>query len=140
LTQKLCPDPNQWFYGQAKYHYVFVRHPLSQVVNAETRKLLDIGPMPRGGDGFTVNATGGGDNQTGGGSMKMIADLENWDHSVGMNNPGQSGDPHSPHYKDLFELWARGKYFPVFYSRPQIESVTEKKETLQPAVKDAGPH
>jgi len=72
--------------------------------------------------------------------MKMIADLENWDHSVGMNNPGQSGDPQSPHYKDLFELWARGKYFPVFYSRPQIESVTEKKETLQPAVKDAGPH
>ena len=140
LTQKLGPDPNQWFYGQAKYHYVFVRHPLSQVVNAETRKLLDIGPMPRGGDGFTVNATGGGDNQTGGGSMKMIADLENWDHSVGMNNPGQSGDPQSPHYKDLFELWARGKYFPVFYSRPQIESVTEKKETLQPAVKDAGPH
>jgi penicillin amidase len=140
LVQKLGPDQNQWFYGQLKYHYAAIRHPLSQAVNAETRKLLDIGPMPRGGDGFTVNATGGGDNQTGGGSMKMIVDLETWDHSVGMNNPGQSGDPRSPHYKDLFELWARGKYFPVFYSKPQIVSVTEQKEILQPMAESAGSH
>ncbi|HEY2496262.1 MAG TPA: penicillin acylase family protein [Candidatus Angelobacter sp.] len=140
LTQKLGPDQNQWLYGQPKYHYALIRHPLSQAVNAETRKLLDIGPMPRGGDTFTVNATGGGDNQTGGGSMKIIVDLEAWDHSVGMNNPGQSGDPRSPHYKDLFELWARGKYFPIFYSKPQIESVTEQKEILQPMVNSAKPY
>ena len=140
LTQKFGPDQSQWIYGQAKYHYVLVRHPFSQVVNTETRNLLDIGPMPRGGDGFTVNATGGGDNQSGGGSMKIIADLENWDHSLGINNPGQSGDPGSPHYRDLFELWARGKYFPIFYSRERIESVTEQKETLQPTARSAASH
>ncbi|MES2253846.1 MAG: penicillin acylase family protein [Pseudomonadota bacterium] len=44
-------------------------------------------------------------------------DTDNWDNSVGLNNPGQSGDIDSPHYRDLYELWSRGKYFPIFYSR-----------------------
>ena len=34
---------------------------------------------------------------------------------------------------DLFELWARGKYFPVAYSRAKVESVAEKTTTLAPA-------
>ena len=38
-----------------------------------------------------------------------------------------------PHYRDLYELWARGKYFPVFYSRSKVESVTEKTFELQPS-------
>ena len=48
-------------------------------------------------------------------------------------NPGQSGDPDSPHYRDLFELWSRGRYFPVFYRRSRVESVTEDRLTLTPA-------
>jgi penicillin amidase len=79
-----------------------------------------------------VNATGTGDNQTSGGSFKIIADTSDWDQSLGENNPGQSGDPESPHYRDLFELWARGKYFPIFYTRPRVESVTESTLTLRP--------
>jgi penicillin amidase len=38
----------------------------------------------------------------------------------------------SPHYHDLYELWARGKYFPIFYSRSKIESVAEKRFELKP--------
>ena len=86
--------------------------------------------VTRGGDSYTVTATGGGDNQTSGGSLKMIADLDDWDLSLALNNPGQSGDPRSPHYRDLFELWSRGKYFPIFFSKPRIESVTEWHETF----------
>ena len=133
LTRRLGPDPSQWQYGQAKYHRAVIHHPLSSALNTETRALVDVGPMPRGGDSYTVTATGGTDNQTSGGSLKMIADLDDWDHSVALNNPGQSGDPRSPHYRDLFELWARGKYFPIFYTRSRIESVTEHIDLLQPA-------
>jgi penicillin amidase len=68
-----------------------------------------------------------------GGSLKLIADLNDWDSSVALNNPGQSGDPRSPHYRDLFELWAKGKYFPIFYSRVRVESVAERVLILQPA-------
>jgi penicillin amidase len=50
-----------------------------------------------------------------------------------LNNPGQSGDPSSPHYRDLFEIWSRGKYFPIFYTREKVESVTEERVTMTPA-------
>jgi hypothetical protein len=40
--------------------------------------------------------------------------------------------PPNPHYRDLYELWARGKYFPVFFSRAKVESVAEKIFTLAP--------
>jgi penicillin G amidase len=134
LTRKLGPDTSRWQYGQEKYHHAVIHHMLSAAVKPEVRAKLDVGPMPRGGDSYTVTATGGADNQTSGGSLKLVADLENWDNSVALNNPGQSGDPASPHYRDLFELWARGKYFPIFYSRSKVESVTEKTTTMQPAV------
>lgn len=130
LTRKLGADASRWKYGQEKYHHALILHPLSAAVNDDTRRMLDVGPMPRGGDSYTVTATGGSDNQTSGGSLKMIADLDDWDHSVALNNPGQSGDPKSPHYRDLFELWSRGKYFPIFYSRSRIESVSELHEAF----------
>ena len=34
--------------------------------------------------------------------------------------------------RDLFEIWARGKYFPIFYSRAKIESITESRQTFAP--------
>jgi penicillin amidase len=133
LTKRLGPDMTRWQYGQEQYHHALIRHMLGSAVKPDIRARLDVGPMPRGGDSYTLDATGGGDNQTAGGSLKLIADLENWDNSVALNNPGQSGDPGSPHYRDLFELWSRGKYFPIFYTRAKIESVTENSVTMQPA-------
>ena len=133
LTKKLGPDMNGWKYGQEKYHHALIRHPLSDAVNDATRAKLNVGPAPRGGDGYTVSATGGGDNQTSGGSFKIIADTEDWDNTIGQNNPGQSGNPDSPHYRDLFDMWSQGKYFPVAYSKRKVESVTEEKVVLQPS-------
>lgn len=133
VTAKFGPDMAAWKWGDEKLHHALIKHPLSAAVNAEMKKKLEVGPFPRGGDGTTVSATGGADNQTSGGSLKIVADPDNWDNSVGLNTPGQSGDPESPHYRDLFELWARGRYFPVAYSRAKVESVTEKTSTLAPA-------
>ncbi|HVB37582.1 MAG TPA: penicillin acylase family protein [Vicinamibacterales bacterium] len=130
LTKRLGPDPSNWPLGH--YHHALIHHPLDTAVNAETRATLDVGPLPRGGDSYTVDATGGGDNQTSGGSFKIIADTENWDDSVGINNPGQSGNVDSPHYRDLFTLWANGRYFPVLYSKAKVESAAEETITLEP--------
>ena len=133
LTKQLGQDMAQWQYGQEKYHHILVSHPLSAAVGADLRARLNVGPLPRGGYAVTVNATGNGNNQTSGASFRIIADTENWDNSVGTNNPGQSGDPDSPHYRDLFQMWAAGKYFPVFCSRKKVESVMEEKMVLSPA-------
>ena len=133
LTKRFGPDMAKWQWGQDNYHHALIRHPLANAVNDATRARLNVGPLPRGGSGDTVSATGLGDNQTSGGSFKLIADTENWDNSIGLNNPGQSGNPDSPEYRNLFELWARGRYFPVAYSRPKVESVTQTVTQLTPA-------
>ena len=133
VTARFGADMAAWKWGDEKLHHALIKHPLSEAVNAEMKKKLEVGPFPRGGDGTTVSATGGLDNQGSGGSLKIVADTENWDNTVGLNTPGQSGDPDSPHYRDLFELWARGRYFPVAYSRAKVESVAEKTSTLTPA-------
>ena len=133
LTKRFGPDMQGWKYGQERYHHALLRHPLSDAVNAATRAKLEVGPLPRGGDGMTVSATGGADNQGSGGSFKIIADTEDWDNSVGLNTPGQSGDPDNPHYRDLFKLWAEGRYFPIAYSRKKVDSVTESVLRLTPA-------
>jgi penicillin amidase len=130
LTGRLGPDLEKWQLGA--YHHATIPHPLSAALKPELRAKFDVGALPRGGDSYTVTATGGGDNQTAGGSFKIIVDTEDWDSSVGLNNPGQSGDVNSPHYRDLYQLWARGKYFPIFYSRAKVESVTEQTLDLKP--------
>ena len=133
LTRRFGPDSSKWQWGQETYHHALIRHPMSGAVNDATRARLNVGPAPRGGDGNTVSATGGADNQTSGGSFKFIADAENWDNSIGLNNPGQSGNPDSPEYRNLFDMWSKGRYFPVAYSRPKVESVTKSVTQLSPA-------
>jgi penicillin G amidase len=131
LTRRFGADQRKWTLGA--YHHATILHPLSAALKPELRAKYDVGALPRGGDSYTVTATGGGDNQTSGGSFKIIVDTENWDNSVGLNNPGQSGDVNSPHYRDLYELWARGKYFPIFYSRGKVESVAEQMFEFKPS-------
>jgi penicillin amidase len=132
LARKLGPDVSRWQYGQEKYHHVLIHHPLSEAVPPELRSRLSVGPLPKGGDRYTVTATGDGDNQTTGPSFMIIADAANWDNSMGLNTPGQSGDPDSSHYRDLFEPWSQGHYFPVSYSRARVESVAKERVMLVP--------
>jgi len=101
-------------------------------VNAQYRTQLNFGPFARGGDGFTVNNTDNNAEQGSGASFRIIADVADWDRSLGTNTPGQGGNPADPHYRNLADMWAAGKYFPVFYSREKIVTVTEKKFVLQP--------
>ena len=126
-------DMTTWTYGGERFKHAVIRHPMSAAVNPELRRRLDVGPVPRGGYGGTVHNTGGGDNQTSGASFMIIADTGNWDNSVGLNTPGQAGDPDSPHYRDLFDVWARDRYFPIFFSRSRIDSVAESVTELKPA-------
>lgn len=132
LTSRLGPDQQGWRYGQERFHHIRIRHLLSDAVRPELRARLDIGPRPRGGNGDTVNQTSGGYNQTSGASFRIIADLSDWDLTLGTNSPGQSGDPGSPHYRDLFEIWSRDRYFPVFFTRKKILTVAESVTILGP--------
>ena len=121
LSDRFGESP--WEYGSEKFKHIRLRHPLSGAVNEETRARLEVGPMVRGGNGFTVNQTGFGDNQTSGASFRLIAEAGDWDTAVFTNTPGQSGDPDDPMYRNLFEGWAKDRFFPLYYTRDKIESV-----------------
>ncbi len=130
LRTDLGDDPEAWRLGAFKHAYI--RHPLSGAVSDELRARLDVGPAPRGGNGYTVNSTGSGFNQTSGASFRIIADVGAWDRSVGMSNPGQAGNPDSPLYRNLFEMWAADRFFPVLFSREAVRSVTVQELVLVP--------
>ncbi len=123
LTRRLGPDRGGWTWGAL--HRAAFRHPLAAA--------YDLPTVPRGGDGNTVNATGGGNyRQTSGASFREVLDLADWDNSVATSAPGQSGQPGSPHYGDLVPLWANGEYFPLVYSRARVEQETAHRLVLTP--------
>ena len=132
LSKKFGNDMTKWVYGQSDYKHIMLRHQLSSVIKDNIATKLDVGPFPRGGNSNTVNNTGGYNNQFSGASFRILVDTEDWDRTLAMNNPGQSGDPDSPHYNNLFNEWGEDGFFPLFYSRKKIESVTQTKIYMEP--------
>lgn len=129
LEHKQGTDPALWSWGAL--HTMTFQHSLAGFPGA--KKLFDIGPISRPGDGNTVNATGGtGLQQMGGASYREILDLSNWDNSLAINTPGQSGSPGSRHYSDLLPFWSAGQYFPLVFSKEGIEENTADVLTLNP--------
>ncbi|MDL2716832.1 MAG: penicillin acylase family protein [Acidobacteriota bacterium] len=133
LTAKLGPGPAAWAWG--KLHHIAIDHPLSSALDAGRRAELDVGPLPVGGDGLTPHATSVRESdwrQMAGASYRQIVDLARWDRSVVLNSPGQSGDPRSAHYRDLFPLATEGRYVPMLYSRSKILEAADEIITLTP--------
>lgn len=93
LVARLGADESKWTWGQLAP--VRFPHPLLALPAGEQ---FLIPPVPQNGGGGTVNAGRGV-------SMRMIADLSNWDKTQ-MGLPlGSSGDPASPHWKDQLDDW-----------------------------------
>ncbi len=127
-------DPEKWQWG--KLHHTLLAHPFADALDAATRARLNVGPFPKHGSASTPNQSSYSANdflQVGGPSFRLVVDVGNWDNSRAINVPGQSGDPDSPHYRDLAEKWLKGEYFPLLYSRPMIEAATVYRIDLQPA-------
>ncbi len=128
-SAQMGEDPSRWGWG--RLHFALFRHPLAN--SAARAAAFNLGPVPRGGDAFTVNATGGsGLQQTHGASYRQILDFADWDRSVFTSTPGQSGQPGSPHYGNLLELWQQYEYAPLLYSRQEIEKHAAQRLVLTP--------
>ncbi len=130
---RLGADPAGWAWGHL--HHAFFEHALSFRGETMARFAPDIGPFPHGGSASTPMHTGyrPGDFRTiAGASVRIVVDVGNWDASTCINAPGQSGDPRSPHYRDLAPLWAEGAYVPMVYSRAAVAVATGHRIVLQP--------
>jgi len=128
------PDPARWQWG--RLHHTLMEHPLAAAVDNATRARLNVGPLPKHGGAYTPNQSTyrtSDFRQTNGPSFRVVVDVGNWDNSRAVNAPGQSGDPDSPHYRDLADMWLNGEYFPLLYSRAKVEQAARQRIRLQPA-------
>lgn len=132
LENKLGSDMSKWQYGQEKYKHTYMAHPLGSLVQNSLQSKLDLGPLPRGGYGDTPGSTGGNLRQSTGASFRMVVNTGDWDAAMATNGPGQSGNPDSPFYRNLFEPWAKDQYFPIYYSKEKIEKASVSKLILNP--------
>jgi penicillin amidase len=129
-------DPKAWQWG--KLHHNFNEHAFAAVVDDSTRSKINVGPIPKHGSEYTPNQSlyrASDFRQQNGPSFRVVVDVGNWDNSRAVNHPGQSGDPDSPHYRDLAQMWRDGKYFPLLYSRKAVEEAAEKIIRIEPAQK-----
>ena len=132
LKKRLGPNTLEWRYGQTKFKHSFMEHALGGIGTDAVSSKLNLGPLPRGGNAYTPGSTGENDRQSSGASFRMIVNTGDWDAAIGTNAPGQSGNPESPFYDNLFKSWAEDQYFPVYYSKEKIRSVTYKRTLLIP--------
>ncbi|MBU6365973.1 MAG: penicillin acylase family protein, partial [Gemmatimonadetes bacterium] len=132
LLRRFGPDLGTWRYGDPRFHHARIAHVLDPLVPDTLRTWLSHGPLPRGGYANTLNATGNGDNQTSGPSLRVVIDLADWDRAIATNTPGQSGDPRSPWYRNLFPLWAANRYVPLPYSASAVTARAAVVDTITP--------
>lgn len=119
LVARSGNDPAKWRWGDL--HTITFEHPLAI---GPLGLLLNIGPSPRAGDGFSVN-NGAYDpakpyKQTTNASERMIADLSDLDNSLSITPVGESGQPASRYWGDQAPLWNAGDYKPMRFSKDRL--------------------
>ncbi|MBI2966172.1 MAG: penicillin acylase family protein [Chloroflexi bacterium] len=134
LRAELGPKPSKWRWGAI--HRVRFPHPIG--LRPPLGEVFDRGPYPIGGDMDTPAQAGLAPNRPYDAraacpSYRQVIDLANWDASVAIHAPGQSGQIGSRHYDDLLKRWRRGEYHPMLWTREQIEANAEARMRLDPA-------
>ena len=132
LKDRYGEDSKNWIYGQDEYKHVKIYHPLENVVNDSIKGLVELKTYPRGGDGFTPGSTSSNLNQRSGGSFRVVINTKDWDKSFATNSPGQSGDPNSKFYKNLYEDWANDKFFPLLFSKSKVLRNLSDRKVYRP--------
>ncbi|MBB5917426.1 penicillin amidase [Nocardia transvalensis] len=128
LSARLGGDPTSWAWGAL--HRNAQPHPLAHLNDS-----LTTGPVPIGGSGSTVAAAAYVPpdwSAVTGASFRMVVDVGAWDEARCVTTPGQSGDPRSPHYRDLHDTWRTGEYVPLLYTRAAVERHTGHRIRLEP--------
>jgi penicillin amidase len=133
LSQRLGPDMADWTWGGI-HHATFVP-AAAAVADPATRAQMTLGPLELPGSATTPRAATYRMEDFGaiaGASVRMVLDVGAWDNSRVINTPGQSGDPFSAQYRDLFPLWAGGQYVPLLYSRAAVDQAARTVIRLNP--------
>ena len=132
LTETLGDDPSAWTWGAI--HPVRFAGRLAGAV-PDLAELFTAAEAPWGGDEMTVSQGAFEPNGTqypvaAVASWRQIIDLGDLDRSIGTHTVGQSGNPASAHWNDLFELWSTGRHHPMPFTRHAVEAAIESRLEL----------
>ncbi|MEX2553456.1 MAG: penicillin acylase family protein [Actinomycetota bacterium] len=133
LRSKWGEDSSGWAWG--KLRPVVLRHPVGEQKPLD--RVFNIGPITWGGDSNTIAQTSVDLlNPTGDpafiSSLRMVADVGNWDACRWILPSGQSGNPLSPHYEDQLPMWKAGTGVPIAWSPEAVERATVDTLRLVP--------
>ena len=131
LRERLGSNVARWRWG--RLHRVSFNHALGQ--QPLLGLFLNRGPYPLMGDMDTPHQASFSLRQPYDAtrwlpSLRFIADTSNWDRSLMVHVPGQSGQVGSSHYDDLISLWRSGEYHPMPFSRSAVESLAVSRQTF----------
>jgi len=128
-----------------RIHYATFRHLFSGE-NKFVDGVVNIGKFGIGGDGTTlfnteydlsaftfkdIKINANRFENVLGPSMRFIYDFANEDQFYLVLTTGQSGHPLSSHYKDITDLWRKGKYITVRTFPDKIRSLENKLELIK---------
>jgi penicillin amidase len=111
-------DIRRWRYGA--YLQVTINHPVIHQIPM-IGKYFDIGPVPMSGSSTTVKQT----TRLLGPSMRMNADLGDWDRSLLNVQIGQSGQVLSSHYRDEWTDYYNGRSYAMQFRKVEAKSTLE---------------
>jgi len=132
-TRADADDARGWHWG--KLRQLVLEHPVGQ--KWPFHRVFNIGPVPFGGDTNTV-AQAAVDplnplaNPLIIPSLRCVMDVGDFDRSTFVLPSGQSGNPLSPHYDDMFPLWLEGKGVGISYLAEKAQRVAVRKLRLTP--------
>lgn len=129
---RMGPDPDAWAWG--RLHRLEHVHPLASLSSAGLATAR-LGPYPASGNSSTPMLASYDEADFSvimGSHVRLVIDVGDFDASLCMNDPGQSGDPRSPHFGDLADDRSAGRYRPLPYSRAAVDAATIRLLRLEP--------
>jgi penicillin amidase len=127
-------DPAGWGWGRLRT--LTLRHPLGD--QPMLAGAFNLGPVPFAGDSTTPLQAASGplrplENPGFLPNMRAVMDLADPDASRWSLAGGQSGNPCSRHYRDLFDPWLRGDGVPMPFTPSAVAAATVDTLELEPS-------
>jgi penicillin amidase len=134
LVTRMGHDETRWEWG--RIHRLTLRHVLGR--GPVLGRLFNRGPFPVRGDADTPHQASFSLKDPYEASrwlptLRFIADTGDWDRSLMVHVPGQSGQVGDRHFDDQIGHWRRGEYFAMPFSREAVEAATASVQRFSPS-------
>ncbi len=133
LQKTYGPNPNSWAWGEVRKleitHLLGTKKPLNKIFN--------LGPFKWKGDANTISQAASPpwdpiNRITTIASMRMTVDTGGWSNSRFVLAGGQSGNPMSPHYSDMLNLWMAGQGIPIHWNLSDVKENLKHSLHIKP--------